>query len=250
LLPFVKATSVRKNFVMKRFVTFILFLALASFPCGEAAAQKRGTQLRLIETGEFHGDEITARTGERWLGLFPTAGGFSLRPSALKVEAVHDPVVDESPATKTGKRVSVGGAARPVFLLKGAGRLPRGAVRTAFAGEKNLGNAETIPLSLGGRDYVLRVVSDDPNPAGHLVQNSRLILTSGGESQVLFSAREHDDAGWSLLWAGDLDGDGELDLYLDLSRHYNTSERRLFLSTPAARKSLVREVAAFSTVGC
>ncbi|HYO90684.1 MAG TPA: hypothetical protein VEQ40_03580, partial [Pyrinomonadaceae bacterium] len=30
---------------------------------------------RLLETGEFHGEEVKARTGERWLGLYLTKKG-------------------------------------------------------------------------------------------------------------------------------------------------------------------------------
>ena len=60
----------------------------------------------------------------------------------------------------------------------------------------------------------------------------------------------HDEAQWVLLWAGDLDGDGRLDLYMNLSTHYNVSARRLFLSSAAASGALVREVAVFQTTGC
>lgn len=231
------------------FLILAAFLPCALLPCGGASAQKGVRPLRLLETGDFHGDEVAARSGERWLGLFPSVGGFTLRHAVLDVVNVHDPVVDD-PTERTGKRVSVGRAGQPVFLLKGGHGLRPGVVKTVFKGEEQLGNAEIVRLRLGERDYQLRVVSDDPDPADHLKQNSRLILTSGKESQVLFVARTHDDASWSLLWAGDLDGDGKLDLYADLNRHYNTSERRLFLSTKTARRKLVREVATFSVVGC
>lgn len=235
---------------MKKTAAVILSILLAPLLCGGASAQTGGPRLSLIETGAFHGDEITANSGERWLGLFPTAKGFSLLRATLTVLAVHDPVVDANPSVKTGKEVRVRRAGKSVFLLKGAGGPRLGLVKTAFAGEKNLGNAEAVKLRLGKRNYLLKVVSDDPNPSELLMQNSRLILVSGRKSQVLFSAREHDDAGWALLWAGDLDGDGQLDLYVDLSAHYNVSERRLFLSTKASRRRLVREVAEFRTVGC
>jgi hypothetical protein len=174
-----------------------------------------------------------------------------LRPATLKVEAVHDPVIDwENKRLKTGKKVSVSHAREPLFLLRGAGTLPRGRVPTAFTEQKNLVDGDDITLTLGGRRYRMRVVGDDPGPATYVKSNSRLLLTSEGTSQVLFSVRQQNDGGWTLLWAGDLDGDGRLDLYMDLSNHYNSSQRRLFLSTRARKGQLVREVAEFSTVGC
>lgn len=59
-----------------------------------------------------------------------------------------------------------------------------------------------------------------------------------------------DDCGWGIYWAGDLDGDGKLDLYLDLANHYNVGQYRLFLSSPAEKGKLVKEVANFRFVGC
>jgi hypothetical protein len=236
---------------MTKVVALILaFFSFISIPGNNAPAQERAPQISLVETGEFHGDEVSAKSGERWLGLFPTAGGFTLLPTTLKVEAVHDSVVDQNPRIKTGKKVSVSHTRQPVFLLRGAGMLSRGAIPAVFSGRENLGNGEVVNLNLGNNDYQLRVISDEPAPADYLMQNSRLLLTAGAESQVLFSVAEHADASWTLLWAGDLDGDGRLDLYMDLNTHYNSTQRRLFLSTRASRGELVKEVAEFSTVGC
>lgn len=217
---------------------------------GGASAQKRAPQIKLIATGEFHGNEITATTGERWLGLFPTSGGFALLPATLKVEMVHDGIVDEHPRIKTGKKVSVNRAREPLFLLKGADSLRGNRVKTVFTGDKNLVNGGSVDLRLSGKSYKLEVVSNDPTPVNYVVPNSRLILSAGAQSQVIFSAAEIDDGGWMLLWAGDVDGDGKLDLYMDLHNHYNSSQRRLFLSSRATRGNVVREVAEFSTVGC
>jgi hypothetical protein len=58
------------------------------------------------------------------------------------------------------------------------------------------------------------------------------------------------DPYWYLLWAGDLDRDGKLDLYLSVTQHYDVAERKLFLSSQARRKKLVREVASFEIGGC
>jgi hypothetical protein len=229
---------------------FNLVVLITIFCCG-AAAQKRTPQISLITTGEFHGNEITAKSGERWLGLFPTSGGFALLPATLKVEKVLDPIVDQNPKIMTGKKVSVSHARKPIFLLKRADFLRGNNVRTIFAGkENNLVNAESVDLRLGGKSYKLKVVSNDPSPVEYVVANSKLILSAGAKSQVIFSVEVPDDAGWSLLWAGDLDGDGKLDLYMDLHNKYNSSQRRLFLSSQASHGNLVKEVAEFSAVGC
>lgn len=237
---------------MKNTTSSILSLVtLITILCCGTSAQKRIPSISLITTGEFHGDEITAKSGERWLGLFPTSGGFALLPATLKVETVLDPVVDQNAKVKTGKKVSVIHPRKPLFLLKRADFLRSNAVKTVFAGtENNLVNGESVDLRLDGKSYKLKVVSDDPTPVNYVVANSKLILSSGAKSQVIFSVEAPNDGGWSLLWAGDLDGDGKLDLYMDLHNNYNSTQRRLFLSSQASRKNLVKEVAEFTSVGC
>ena len=220
-------------------------------PVDRVVAKKTAPRIQLIETGEFHGDEVDAKTGERWLGLFRAANGFALLPATISVEAVVDPVVDGDKTTKkSGKKVTVQRGANPIFLLKGAAMLRPGSVATISHERKSLGNGTTINLELNRNRYQLKVISQDPEPKDYLLQNTKLVLRMGGMSQTLISLTEHDDAGWFLLWAGDLDRDGRLDLYLDLSNHYNVSRRELLLSSQARKGQLVKGLVRFVTVGC
>lgn len=205
----------------------------------------------MIEIGEFHGDEVGARTGERWLGLFPVGNGFVLLPTTVSVEAVVDTIVDgKDTKKKSGKKVTVRRNSQPLFLIKGAAMLRPGSVMTVVQDEKNLGNGATIDLDLKGKRYQLKVVSDDPEPKDYLVQKTKLVLTRGRASQTLVSLKAHDDGGWILYWAGDLDRDGKLDLYMNLTNHYNVTRKVLFLSSQARKARLVKEVVRFETVGC
>ena len=220
-------------------------------PSARGIARKTASKIQLLETGEFHGVEVEARTGERWLGLFRVANGFALLPSTISVDAVIDPVVDgDGTNKKSGKRVTVDRATKPIFLLKGATMLRLGPVATIFQGQKSLANGSTINLQLNANRYQLKVVSQDPEPKDYLAQNTKLVLTMGKMSQTLISLRENDDAGWFLFWAGDIDRDGRLDLYMDLSNHYNVSRKELFLSSLARKGKLVKRLVRFDTVGC
>lgn len=212
--------------------------------------------IKLLTTGQFHSDEVMAKTGERWLGLYPNGNGYGLIFSTLTVRRVHDEVVDGESGAKTGKSVEVNHRETPVFLLKGARMLHPGFVVTLFtSSEKTLGNKSVIDFHLAGADYHLSVVSDDPNPDDYVVpQSARLVLTSGATSQVLFPSSDDEEImnepSIYLYWAGDLDGDEKLDLYMHLNAHYNVSRAVLFLSSQARSGQLVRAVAAFSSGGC
>ena len=59
-----------------------------------------------------------------------------------------------------------------------------------------------------------------------------------------------DDAMPALLFAGDLDRDGELDLLFDTTDHYNVSRPALFLSSQAGPGELLGEAARYESVGC
>lgn len=212
---------------------------------------------RLLEVGEFHGDEVKAQTGEKWLGLHISDGESMLLNYQLTVEAVHDQIVDEpdQPEQKTGKKVSVDLPLKPIFLLD-ADWISAGPVQTVFKGnyEKNLAGGSPITLNLADASYELKVISTEEGDKcsnAALPKNAMLVLASGGYTQVLYSLEEcGNDPGWFLLWAGDLDGDGHLDLYLSVNQHYNVSEKKLFLSSAAGKKRLVEEVAEFITSGC
>ena len=76
-------------------------------------------KIEIIETGAFHGDEISAKTGENWLGLLKQNGNYTLLPVVITVVNVHDPIVDESESEKTGKEVKILGQENAVFLIRG-----------------------------------------------------------------------------------------------------------------------------------
>ena len=133
--------------------------------------------------------------------------------------------------------------------------LSGGPITTVFGPDSQpLEEASPVTFELAESSYVLKVVGseDTAKCSDHtLPKNARLVLTSGQSGQVLYSLQEcGNDPSWSLLWAGDLDRDGKLDLYVNVTQHYNISERKLFLSSQAGEKELVRQVAELVTTGC
>lgn len=232
----------------------LISLALVSATGSTGKKQTRVPRVELLETGEFHGDEVRARTGERWLGLHVSDHGSMLLPYRLRVEAVHDGIVDDDEEQKTGKAVSVDLPLKPSFLVKGAIVLREGPVTTVLEGEKALETASLLSPSLAEHFYVLKIVGDEDKEKcseQSPPRNAKLVLASGDSAQVLYSLKEcGNDAGWTLLWAGDIDRDGKLDLYVSVNQHYNVSERKLFLSSSAEEGQLVKEVAEFVTSGC
>ena len=238
-------------------------VAADSFRALVAAVDTSGGAAGLLSrAGDFHGDEVDAETGERWQGLYPAEGGGALRSVALRVETVRDPIVDGDAGPPTGRRVTtplstvrrdgwVGDDA--LFLVRPPRPFPPAPVATAFRGAWAV-ESGSLSLSLGGAGYRLGVV-EGPEAANEWVTEPHraervVVLDDGETAQAVAHVVDRDGGRPALLWAGDLDGDGRLDLLLDESDHYNVSETALYLSSLAASGALVGRAGRHRTTGC
>ncbi|MDM7921673.1 MAG: VCBS repeat-containing protein [Pyrinomonadaceae bacterium] len=215
-----------------------------------ASEEESRFTVQLLEIGEgYHGDEVAARTGETWFGLFGNEHGSEVRRTKVIVKPAEDPVVD-SPGEMTGKSVRVRGKDQPVFLFRNADFIKEGRVLTLSARSDRYDHNETFYLSngfertyrLGENEYRLWVTGG--------ANSLRLNLSTGDTQQLVFSVAAIGDATWDLIWVGDIDGDGKLDLLANLPTFYNFGQTRLFVSSKADPGKLVKQVALFHTTGC
>jgi hypothetical protein len=210
--------------------------------------------------GVFHGDEVPARDGERWQAIVSSPSGAALESVRLRVEVARDEVVDPADGPFTGRRVTTpasvvhasGGVEDPatLFVRREAGPLPAGPVPVAAASDTTyLQELGAHDLPLDGAVYTLTVAAD--SSAGGVVRQWRISLSApGGATQPVTVVPNRDGGHPRLLWAGDLDADGRLDLVLDESWHYNLTVASLYLSSEAAPGALLRRVARHETSGC
>ena len=216
---------------------------------------------KLLETGEgFHGDEINAKTGEIWLGLFRQGNRYILRSTKIIVKRVNDPIIDE-PNQKTGKSVSVNEVSKPLFLVKSSNKLTEGEIKSLFwmnindLAEDEYSDASSLKKNFSqeydfeGTKYNLRVKSGVNKKGENIIS---LILEGDGKSQVIHSLKSFEEGDYlgSVYFVGDLDRDNKPDFYFDLYFHDNVEYKNLFLSSKAKKGKLVEKVAAFSITGC
>ena len=204
----------------------------------------------------FSNDEIEGvRSGEKWLGLY--ARGVILR-------------LEETVVTRDPRKGYVGPGDLPrdwlkfekkgdlLFLVRGLPNLRPSAVTTLLRHDPNNYDSLDVgfrkPLKLNGKTYVLRVTSGLQRDGGRV---NVLLLEAEGKSQVVAFNMYYKDHNTlyntigELLWGGDMDGDGKLDLYLS---HYGFEKgggrTSLYLSSAASGEDLVKEVGSFSSGGC
>lgn len=214
---------------------------------------------RMVMVGSWHGDEVDAHDGETWLALTVAAdGGSRLQDAVIRVEAVVDEILDAPPA-RSGKQVALVDGSEPLVLLRNLPQLKAGPVESAALRRAEIGFDNPGQVYFKGVLYEIGYAC----PAEALGQESAdcpLLFSGGGRQQTLATysvyrpgtteAMAGSEAFLQLLWAGDLDGDGRLDLLIDLTDHYNVSAPTLLLSGSAHEDQMVRPVAAFRTTGC
>lgn len=207
--------------------------------------------------GTFHQGEAVARHGERWFALRVQADEARLDTTRLRVKTVFDELLDAE-GQATGSEVG-SDKTDVVTYLRGTG-LHAGPVVQAriedTAGDSGL-VAQT--LTLGDKTYRLATRCEAAVPEGGFTCGIALIEGERSQTLVRMTAQSvegrpglmlGDDASPHLIFAGDLDRDGKLDLLFDTTDHYNLSRPVLFLSGAAEGDELLHAVAEHSAVGC
>jgi hypothetical protein len=218
----------------------LLLLALATL----AAPSQCERQFAPLETGTSSSDselefwrkeDAAAWDGTGWLGW--SRGADTLQPVRLVVRDRPKRFPEDEDAVTVESRPEVTWAVRCIPGLRA------GTIHNAVVGNHDLHYQGPLDVSLGKRQYQLRLQAKAPSLA-----DAEVILTHGGRTQVLYSADGFaDDPHFDIEWAGDLDADGKLDLIVNLSRKYSVHPHRLLLSSKASGTQLVGQAAVFIT---
>lgn len=198
----------------------------------------------LLTPGVFHGNEIGAESGEvRWI-VVRAGNQFVLKQKKVLIVSEFDPILDAEARKPTETRVSAA-KGEAVFMLKEVDGLREGVVETLPfrhpSGDGNLYVSSEQPLQLqlaNGKKYEIRL----PN-------EGTLAVVSGERAREFVSLSQSPSVA-CLIWAGDLDRDGKLDMVLSLGPDINVELIALFLSSGATPGLLLSEVAVLSTTGC
>jgi hypothetical protein len=192
-----------------------------------AAPGERG---RLMRVGsEHHGEEVVVRDGDPMLALCHDR----LVATEARLEVVADAILD-APGQKTGRILRTPECARAGWAIAVTGLRP-GPMITAESAGSSVREGASVRLNLRTHRLFARVRGEELD----LMLNGIPFAT----------VKDTEDAFVHLEWAGDLDGDGELDFIIDLATGGNESIPTLFLSTagPAGKPA---PVASHHTTGC
>ena len=215
---------------------------------------------KILTPGIFHGDEVWETVEkEIWFGVFKDVTSDYVSKVNVKTSRVYDVVLDEdSLKDKTGWNVSVLSKDTCLILISGLDFLADRKIsklnlpKYAFLPDKS------IQFNYLGVDYKIFAegikTKFSDNSDDFAILNYRLFLTANRNKKVikelLVSMPRYDGQTVAILFAGDIDGDGVLDLVIDTSNHYNASSPTLYLSRPADRQRLLKVVGRHTSLGC
>ena len=221
--------------------TLLFLLALAStIPPRECKPQ-----FAPLQTGSSSGEsdlefwrksEAGDWGGTGWLGWRRDSG--TLKPVRLVVGTRSGHSAD-----REEDEVTVESVPKVTFAVRCVAGLRAGKIVNAGVTNHDLQYEGALEVTLERLRYRVYLQPKDPDLA-----DAKVILAASGREQVLYSADGFvDEPHFEVVWAGDLDRDGKLDLVVNLHRKYSMHPFRLLLSTRARGRDLVGEAAVFET---
>jgi hypothetical protein len=197
--------------------------------------------------GDFRGSGRHPVAGGDWFAVVKTSTGIELTATRIEVSQVPDACAD------TATRITAADVSDALFLVRGADSFRAGPIDSVFEGRRFIYPAEGISFRLqSDRWFGFQAYGSAAPAVGEVrVSDYEIRMYQGSRIQTLASFPRIDwDGPPRLIWAGDLDRDGNLDALLDLTVSYAANLYTLFLSSHAQSGQLVEKVAEFPVSGC
>ncbi|MFD0763416.1 hypothetical protein ACFQZI_01035 [Mucilaginibacter lutimaris] len=208
--------------------------------------------------GVFHEDEVDPHSSKyKWMGIFKTDTGYYIRPTQIKLTRENDAVLDEA-GQKTGWMVSPSVKDTSILLISGLDYLQSRPITAIPFKNEYILPGEHEDFICNGIKYILYATGTNKSTSlkrePYNVSGYKLFIKAviGGQeyNQVLLSVAMFDDVISTLIFIGDIDGDGRPDLIMDTTNDYNMQRATLYLSKPAETGKLLKVVGWHAISGC
>lgn len=250
-----------------------MLLAVFGLLSDSGLAQDRVQIFRTSQGSLYEKTTLSPEMEGAWMGIYCQKKRCEARPAVMRIVDAPGQIINPNSSDRDGKRVILDAAETPTFLIRGL-PLRRGPIESIWPPRRAQGPDPGIELSWGGKAYMIQIALKtegySKNEKGELVSRESISIDhgvnfcqastchkiyqsdkqqdyrAGKKSQIEAGIRR--EALGHLLWAGDLDGDGKLDLLFNF--HWRAKEggttMKLFLSSVASQGQFLGEAAQFS----
>ena len=198
----------------------------------------KAQEIDLLFPKLYFDGEIEKNLIERdWIGLFRTTDGYFIKTCSIDISNQHHPMVDND-GEKTGLQVS-STPGNPIILISNLNDVLDQKIESIELTDKEIYPGDTLTFTFLNTSYSF-IATGVLDEFGAVKDTYKLLFTSTEKMQVIGKSDFFDDALFSIFWMGDLDGDQQLDLIMDLSHKYSYGLFTLFLSSKAEQGELLK----------
>ncbi|EQA73202.1 hypothetical protein [Leptospira noguchii] len=195
----------------------------------------------------YHEKELPFSPSDRtnWIAIYFQKESYFRKQISIDLKREHDAVIDENEKMNTGYKIDV--IDNPIVLIKGLtfkeGNFPTISKKVPL----ELEFGKSYKFTFGKYNYTI-------TSKGKYIQSSEIndyqLVLRKNNAEMLIDSRVYRSEKPILVFAGDIDGDGELDFIFDLKDHYNVSNEHLYISSKKTNDFFVVPVAANWNTGC
>jgi hypothetical protein len=212
--------------------------------------------VHILSTHGYHGEEIWPNAEkEKWMGLFYNRDGYYVSETTITISKAHDEITDENESDSTGRSVSVNNSDTAILLFSGYAA-KQGKVQTVKLDSGYVLPGDTVNFSYNGTGYRIFATGKRVYEAGGEyfdLADYKLYFqgTKNGRTvtQTIMIQPKFEETRPTVMFIGDIDGDGIPDLIIDTSYHYNAFVPTLYLSKPASKNELLKVMGLHVSVG-
>ena len=187
---------------------------------------------RVVQTGKPDiGSVWDSFSEDNWFGLFNSDSVFYLERTKLEIQDVFI----EHPCDSAGKKVKTVNRDSCIVLIHGLGSVSSKKIEYVDVFKEDLFPGDTIKFEFLGVEYKIHASGCiDSRNKHNKIRNYKLYLTAdlnGHPITELLVARPDRGKWVRIIFAGDIDGDGYLDLFIDTT-YDNSQETYTLLHNP------------------
>jgi len=186
----------------------------------------------------FEGDNPTKKMNKNWLDLYSVDGEYFIDNANYSIKKDKDECSGLDTRTIESKR-------KTLLFINNANLL-KGKIQSLQISKDILFPDEQITFDFANKHYSLRAegTQRDSTCSQYCLSDYKIFIkVNDGPEQLILSADHFEDSIYSLLFVGDIDGDGKLDFVFDTHQNYEVKSASLFLSSKVDSGEVVKMVA-------